>query len=94
MAMISEIEYPSRSGNLYTLKEISEKLSERVISLFARNADGNRPIYSDQPLFQKDPHFRDHILFFEYFHGDTGKGLGASHQTGWTGLITRLFMAG
>ena len=86
------IEYPSHSGNLYSLKEISEKLTDRVISLFARNADGNRPIYGDQPLFQKDPHFRDYILFFEYFHGDTGKGLGASHQTGWTGLVARLLM--
>jgi hypothetical protein len=88
------IEYPSRSGNLYSLKQIAEKLTERVISLFTRNAGGNRPVYSDQSLFQNDPHFRDYILFFEYFHGDTGKGLGASHQTGWTGLIARLLMPG
>ncbi len=88
------IEYPSRSGNLFSLKQISEKLTGRIISLFARNADGNRPIYTDQPLFQNDPHFNEYILFFEYFHGDTGKGLGASHQTGWTGLITRLLMPG
>ncbi len=86
------IEYPTRSGNLFSLKEISEKLSERLISLFIRNADGNRPVYGDQPLFQKDPNFKDYIQFFEYFHGDTGKGLGASHQTGWTGLVARLLL--
>jgi hypothetical protein len=86
------IEYPTHSGNLYSLLQISEKLGERVISLFARNADGNRPIYVDQPLLQTDPHFKDYLQFFEYFHGDSGKGLGASHQTGWTGLIAILLM--
>ena len=84
------VEYPTHSGNLYTLREISDKLAERIISLFTRNADGNRPVYGDQPLFQNDPHFRDHVQFFEYFHGDIGKGLGASHQTGWTGLVARM----
>ena len=86
------IEYPTHSGNLLTLKEISDKLTERVISLFTRDSKGNRPVFGDQPLFQNDPHFKDHIQFFEYFHGDTGKGLGASHQTGWTGLIARLLI--
>ena len=85
-----KIEYPTHSGNLFTLKEIARKLSERLISLFTRNANGKRPVYGDQALFQNDPHFRDHIQFFEYFHGDTGKGLGASHQTGWTGLVARM----
>ncbi len=85
-----KIEYPTRSGNLFTLKEIAAKLAERLISLFTRDANGHRPVYGDQPLFQNDPNFRDHIQFFEYFHGDTGKGLGASHQTGWTGLVARL----
>jgi len=85
-----KIEYPTRSGNLFTLKEISDKLAERIISLFTRNANGMRPVFGDQPLFQNDPHFRDHIQFFEYFNGDTGKGLGASHQTGWTGLVARI----
>ena len=70
----------------------SEKLSDRLISLFTKNVDGNRPIYGDQTLFQKDPNFKDYTQFFEYFHGDTGKGLGASHQTGWTGLVARLLM--
>jgi len=86
------IEYPTHSGNLYSLKEISDKLADRVISLFIRDKNGNRPIYGDQSLFQKDPQFRDYIQFFEYFHGDSGKGLGASHQTGWTGLVARLLM--
>jgi hypothetical protein len=86
------IEYPTRSGNLFSLKEISDKLTDRVISLFTRNAEGNRPVYGDQGLFQNDPHFKDYTLFFEYFHGDTGKGLGASHQTGWTGMVARLIM--
>ena len=86
------IEYPTHSGNLFSLKEISEKLADRLISIFTRNVDGDRPVYGDQPLFQKDPNFKDYIQFFEYFHGDTGKGLGASHQTGWTGLVARLLM--
>jgi Glycosyl hydrolase family 63 C-terminal domain len=84
------IEYPTRSGNLFSLLEIANKLAERVISLFTIDANGNRAVYGDQPLFQTNPHFKDHIQFFEYFHGDTGKGLGASHQTGWTGLVARL----
>jgi hypothetical protein len=61
-----------------------------VISLFTRDPNGNRPIYGDNPLFQTDPQFRDYVLFYEYFHGDTGQGLGASHQTGWTALVSRL----
>ncbi len=86
------IEYPTRSGNLFSLKEIANLLAERVISLFTRDAGGKKPVFGDQPLFQNDPHFRDYTLFFEYFHGDTGKGLGASHQTGWTGLVARLLV--
>ncbi len=84
------IEFPTGSGYLFTLKEISDKIAQRVISLFTRNESGIRPVFGDQPLFQNDPHFRDHIQFFEYFHGDNGKGLGASHQTGWTGIIARM----
>jgi hypothetical protein len=84
------IEYPTHSGNLLSLKEIADKLAERIISLFTRDANGNRPVYGDQPLFQKNPDFKEYVQFFEYFHGDNGKGLGASHQTGWTGLVARL----
>jgi hypothetical protein len=61
-----------------------------MISLFTRNTSGKRPIYGDMRLFQDDPHWRDYFLFYEYFHGDTGRGLGASHQTGWTGLVANL----
>jgi hypothetical protein len=87
-----KIEYPTHSGNLFTLKEIAMKLSDRLIALFTRDANGRRPVYGDQAIFQNDPFFKDHIQFFEYFHGDTGKGLGASHQTGWTGLVARLLV--
>jgi hypothetical protein len=85
-----KVEYPTHSGNYFSLKEISDKLAQRVISLFTRDQEGNRPIYGNNPLFQSDPYFRDYILFFEYFHGDSGLGLGASHQTGWTALVSRL----
>jgi hypothetical protein len=87
-----KVEYPTHSGNFFSLKEISDKLADRVISLFTRDPEGNRPIYGNNPLLQSDPHFKDYILFFEYFHGDTGLGLGASHQTGWTALVSRLLL--
>jgi hypothetical protein len=85
-----KVEYPTHSGNYFTLKEIAARLAGRVVSLFTRDQQGNRPIYGDNTLFQSDPYFRDYILFFEYFHGDTGLGLGASHQTGWTALVSLL----
>jgi hypothetical protein len=69
---------------------IAKELSLRCISIFTKNKDGNRPMYGDQTKFQKDPHFKDHYLFHEYFHGDSGKGLGASHQTGWTALVAEM----
>jgi hypothetical protein len=85
-----QVEFPTGSGNLVTLGRAAELLSCCLCKLFLPDADGNRPVYGDSELFQRDPHFRDHLLFYEYFHGDTGKGLGASHQTGWTGLIAKL----
>jgi hypothetical protein len=85
-----KVEYPTHSGNFFSLKEISNKLAERVVSLFTRDQNGQRPIYGNNALLQSDPYFRDYILFFEYFHGDSGLGLGASHQTGWTALVSRL----
>jgi hypothetical protein len=84
------IECPTGSGTLMTLWEVSMELSHRLIDLFERGADGRRPIFGDNERLQRDPHFRDLLLFHEYFHGDTGAGLGAIHQTGWTGLIAKL----
>ncbi len=85
-----KIEYPTGSTKFITIKEISEKLAERLIRIFALDGKGNRPVFGENKKFQTDPHFKDYIPFHEYFHGDTGKGLGASHQTGWTGLIAKL----
>jgi hypothetical protein len=82
-----KIEYPVDSGEFINIKEAVQVLAERMINIFKRDKNGNRAVYGDQKKFQTDPHFKDHILFYEYFHGDSGKGLGASHQTGWTGLI-------
>ncbi len=72
------------------LFDISRELCRRLTSIFVRSADGGRPVYGGTQKFQTDPHWRDCILFYEYFHGDKGAGLGASHQTGWTGTIARL----
>jgi hypothetical protein len=75
---------------MMNLGEVAAELSRRLVRMFLRNDRGLRPIYGDLRMFQNDPHWRDHILFHEYFHGDTGIGLGASHQTGWTGLVAKL----
>jgi hypothetical protein len=85
-----KVECPTGSGKYMTLFEASKELSRRLASAFLRNADGQRPIYGGTTKFQDDPHWRDLILFHEYFHGDNGAGLGASHQTGWTGLVAPL----
>ena len=84
------VEYPTGSGVRLCLREIADELSLRLTRLFLRGADGRRPVFGDSAIQQTDPHFRDHVLFSEYFHGDTGQGLGASHQTGWTGLVALL----
>jgi hypothetical protein len=89
-----KVEYPAHSGKYFTLKEISFKLTERITKIFLRDKEGLRPSYGSRDKFQNDPNFKDYILFYEYFHGDTGMGLGASHQTGWTGLIANLLQAG
>ena len=73
-----------------SINEIADDLSNRLIKLFLRDANGRRPVFGNQPVFQADPHWRDYIPFYEYFHGDSGAGLGASHQTGWTGLVAKL----
>jgi hypothetical protein len=85
-----QIEFPARSGVKVSLKEAAKQLSLRLASLFLRGEDGRRPVFGGAEKFQSDPNFRDHILFYEYFHGDNGAGLGAGHQTGWTALVAKL----
>jgi hypothetical protein len=85
-----KVEFPVGSGRLATLVEIADDLRNRLASLYLRGKDGRRPSQGPSELLQHDPHFRDHLLFNEYYHGDTGAGLGASHQTGWSGLIALL----
>jgi hypothetical protein len=85
-----QVECPTGSGRMMTLSEVATELSRRLIKLFLRNDQGERPIYGGLRVFQDDPHWRDYILFNEYFHGDNGAGLGASHQTGWTGVVAKL----
>ncbi len=84
------VEYPSNSGQYHTIGEIATALSQRLIDIFRRDAHGRRAVFGDQQTFQTDPHWRDYIPFHEYFNGDTGEGIGASHQTGWTGLVAAL----
>ncbi len=84
------VEFPTNSGVLLTLWEIATELSHRLLALFLPDADGRRPFNGSVDTFQRDPHFRDLYLFHEYFNGDSGAGLGASHQTGWTGLVAKL----
>ncbi len=86
------IECPTGSGNEMTLFEVANELARRLSSIFLRNEDGQRPVFGGAEMFQNDPHWRDHLLFYEYFHGDNGAGLGASHQTGWTGLVAPLIL--
>lgn len=85
-----KVEHPTGSGRMLTLREIADDLSRRMIGLFKRDAEGRRPVFGENEKLQKDPQFRDHILFYEYFHGDNGRGVGATHQTGWTGLVAKL----
>jgi hypothetical protein len=85
-----KVECPTRSGNYMTLFEVGQDLRRRLGNIFLRDENGHRAVYGGSRKFQEDPHWRDYILFYEYFHGDNGAGLGASHQTGWTGLIARL----
>ena len=85
-----KVECPTGSGNMMNLWEVAEELSRRLSHIFLRGAEGTRAVFGEQSKLQHDPHFRDHILFSEYFHGDDGSGIGASHQTGWTGLVAKL----
>jgi len=85
-----KVECPTGSGNMMTLWEVATELSGRLTSTFVRDEDGRRPVFGNLEKFQTDPHWRDLVLFHEYFHGDSGAGVGASHQTGWTGVVTKL----
>jgi hypothetical protein len=85
-----KVECPTGSGKYLTLFEVAQELTRRLTSTFLRDANGKRPVYGGSAKFQEDPHWRDLILFYEYFHGDNGAGLCASHQTGWTGLVAPL----
>jgi hypothetical protein len=85
-----KVQCPTGSGRQMTLFEVAQEITRRLAGTFLRDADGRRPVYGGTAKFQEDPHWRDLILFYEYFHGDNGAGLGASHQTGWTGLIAPL----
>ena len=82
-----KIECPTGSGKMMNLFEVSKDIADRLSRIFLRDEHGKRPVYGGTEKFQSDPHWRDHLLFYEYFHGDNGAGLGASHQTGWTGLV-------
>jgi hypothetical protein len=85
-----QIEYPTGSGTLKSLGEIADDLSRRLVSIFLQDASGRRPVFGAVDVMQRDPNWRDHLLFYEYFHGDNGAGIGASHQTGWTALVANL----
>jgi hypothetical protein len=85
-----KIECPSGSGVFMTLNGVADEISRRLSALFLTNKEGKRPFLGENEKMQTDPHFNNYILFYEYFHGDSGRGVGASHQTGWTGLVAKL----
>lgn len=85
-----KVECPTGSGQWKTLFEVAQELGRRLTTIFLPDVNGRRPVYGDCKTFQTDPHWKDYILFYEYFHGDNGAGIGASHQTGWTGCIARI----
>jgi hypothetical protein len=84
------VECPTGSGRTMSLLGVAKELGERLCRIFLRDASGRRPVYGEARKFQEDPHWRDLVLFYEYFHGDSGAGIGASHQTGWTGCVARI----
>jgi Mannosylglycerate hydrolase MGH1-like glycoside hydrolase domain len=88
-----KVECPTGSGRLMTLWEVAHEIANRLSGIFLRDDEGRRPVYGSTERFQTDPHWRDVILFYEYFHGDNGAGIGASHQTGWTGIVTWLLIS-
>jgi len=89
-----KVEHPTGSGKFLTLREIAADLSQRMVNLFKQDRNGHRPIHGNNQILQTNKHFKDHLLFHEYFDGDTGRGLGANHQTGWTGLVAKMIQPG
>ncbi|AUT02173.1 glucosidase [Nostoc sp. CENA543] len=87
-----QVEFPTGSGQQMTLKQVAIALSNRLIAIFQQDTTGRRPVYGGQETLQSDPHWRNYVLFYEYFHGDNGAGIGASHQTGWTGLVAAMIL--
>jgi hypothetical protein len=85
-----KVEFPTRSGSESDLWRVAGEISRRLIRIFLRGKDGRRPVAGSTEIFNNDPQWKDLILFHEYFHGDNGAGIGASHQTGWTGLVAKL----
>jgi hypothetical protein len=85
-----KIECPTGSGQLMNLFQVAKEISDRLTRIFLRDERGRRAVYGGTEKFQTDPHWRDHVQFYEYFHGDNRAGLGASHQTGWTGVVAKL----
>ena len=88
-----KVEHPTGSGRMKSLKEIADDLSQRLINIFRIDENNERPVNAKHPCFNHDKHFSDYVLFHEYFHGDNGRGIGASHQTGWTGLVAKLIQS-
>ncbi|MFT7643468.1 MAG: hypothetical protein ACI9G1_005233 [Pirellulaceae bacterium] len=89
-----KIECPTGSGNLMTLGAVADEIRSRLVKLFLPDESGRRPCHGDEQRYQDDDNWKEHVLFYEYFHGDSGKGLGASHQTGWTALVSELLRGG
>jgi len=85
-----KVECPTGSGRMMNLFEVAKDIAGRLAGIFLKDTSGRRPVYGGTKMFQEDPHWRDYVLFYEYFHGDNGAGLGASHQTGWTGAVASL----
>jgi hypothetical protein len=85
-----KVEYPTRSGTECDLWKVAAEISRRLTAIFLRDKDGRRPVMGGTEIFNRDPHWKDLILFYEYFHGDNGAGIGANHQTGWTGVVAKL----
>ena len=85
-----QVEFPTGSGRMATLQQVAQELALRLSLLFLPDANGRRPCHGEDPSYASDPHWKDLVLFYEYFHGDNGRGVGASHQTGWTALAVRL----